>query len=135
MLTVLTSGDREDVERRLTTGPSLGVNPPPAVTTLIAWITAIITSLLNFISQFLGVISDDVATLKERVAELEVNVPHTAPAAQLTPPTQTTQQPLRPSAWTRCKCCHALGHDTTDCRSRDLVAMKKHVSNNQKAQK
>jgi hypothetical protein len=135
MPTVLTSADREDVERRLTTGPSLGTNPPPVVVTLIAWIIAIITSLLNYVSLFLGVISDDVAALSERVAELEENVPHAAPAAQPTPPTQTTQQPPRPSARTRCKRCHALGHDTTDCRSRDPVAVKKRVSNNQKAWK
>jgi len=135
MSTVLTSGDREDVERRLMTGPSLGANPPTVIVTLIGWITAIITSLLNFVSQFLGVISDDVAGLADRVSELEENVPHAAPAAQPTPPTQTSQQPPRPSTRTRCKRCHALGHDTTECRSRDPVAVKKRVSNNQKARK
>lgn len=135
MPTVLTSVDREDVERRLTTGPSLGANPPPMIVTIISWITAIITSLLNFVSLFLGVISDDLAGLTDRVSELEENVPYPAPAAQPTPPTQTSQQPPRPSARTRCKRCHALGHDTADCRSRDPVAVKKRVSNNQKARK
>ena len=65
MPTVLTSGDREDVERRLTTSPPFRMNPPDVVVTVISWITAIITSLLNFVSLFLGVISDDVAALTE----------------------------------------------------------------------
>lgn len=132
---VPTSADREDVVRRLESGPSFGASPPPVVVTLIAWITAIITSLLNYVSTSLGVISDDAAALDERVAELEANVPQAAPAAQPTPSTPTSQQPARPSTRTRCKRCHALGHDTTDCRSRDPVAVKKRVSNNQKARK
>ena len=96
MPTVLTSGDREDVERRLTTSPPFRTNPPDVVVTIISWITAIITSLLNFVSLFLGVISDDVAALTERVAELEENTPHVAPATQPDSPTQL-QQPPRPS--------------------------------------
>jgi hypothetical protein len=135
MPTVLTSVDREDVERRLMTSPSLAANPPQVLVALIGWITATITSLLNYVSQFLGVISDNVATLVERVAELEENFPHVAPAAQPTTPTQTMQQSPCPSARTRCKRCHALRHNTPDCRSRDPVAVKKRVSNNQKAWK
>ena len=104
------------------------------VVTVISWITAIITSLLNFVSLFLGVISDDVAALTERVAELEENTPHVAPATQPDPPTQS-QQPPRPSNRTRCKRCHALGHATNECQSKDPVAVKKRVSNNQKARK
>jgi hypothetical protein len=96
MPTVLTSGDREDVERRLVIGLSLPPNLPSALVAIINWITAIITSLLNFISTFLGVISDDVATLDERVAKLEANVPQVAPATHLTLST-THQQPARPS--------------------------------------
>ena len=135
MLTLLTSGDREDVKRRLMTGPSLTTNPPSVLVALISWITAIITSLLNFVSHFLGIISDDIAALDECVAELEANVPQPAPAAQPTLPTQTLQQPLHLSYWTRCKHCHVLRHDMTDCQSRDPVTVKKHILNNQKAWK
>jgi len=48
MPTVLTSGDRADVEQRLTTGPALPANTPSALVATISWITAIITSLLYF---------------------------------------------------------------------------------------
>jgi hypothetical protein len=101
MPTVLTGGDREDVERRLMTGPPLTVNLPSALITIIGWITAIITSFLNFVSYFLGIISDDVATLDECVSKLKVSVPQAAPAAQPTPPTPQQQpscHPLRPGA-------------------------------------
>src|ERR1700683_1555728 len=134
MPTVLTSGDREDVEQRLRSGPPLQQDAPLLLKTVITWVTRIITSLLNYVSYFIGIISDDVAALTKRVAELEENVPHAAPVAQPTPPT-TSQQPSHPSVRTRCKRCHALGHDTMDCRSKDPVALKKRVSNNQRARK
>jgi hypothetical protein len=65
MPTILTSGDREEVEWRLMTGPPLAVNLPPALIAIMTWITSPITSLLNYIWYFLGVISDNIATLTE----------------------------------------------------------------------
>ena len=132
--TVLVSRDREDVERRLRTGPTLNANPPPVVTSTITWITAILTSLLNYVTYFIGDNSDQIMVLKNRISELEENVASTS--AQQTIPTPTQHEPLHPpSRRARCKRCHALGHDTNDCRSKDPVAIKKRVANNQKARK
>ena len=59
-----------------------------------------------------------------------------APQPQLTIPHSTTlQQPSHLSQQQRCKRCHALGHNMKDCHTKDLIAIKKRVTNNQKAKK
>jgi hypothetical protein len=134
MLTVLTSGDREDVKEKLRSSPLSQHDAPVILKMVITWVISIITSFLNYISHFIGVISDDIATLTERVVELEENTLHMAPATQLVTPTPS-KQPPHPSNQTRCKCCHALGHATIKCQSKNLVVVKKHVSHNQKSRK
>ena len=123
MLTVLTSGDREEVKKRLLTGPMYSAPPPAAATAIITWITALITSLLNFLSYFIGTLHNNIATILDCVNELEANTLK-APVAELmtvSPPHQL-QCPTKQS---RCSCCHMLGHNTLGYCTKDPVAVKK----------
>ena len=65
---------------------------------------------------------------KKSSRNFSLSVPPTTPHPNL-------QQPSHPSRRPRCKHCHALGHDTNDCRTKDPIAVKKRISNNQKARK
>ena len=132
MPTVLTSGDREDVKSRLRAGPTFQQDPPIMLKVTITWITATLTSFLNFISLFLGVISDDLTAVTNCVIEIEANMLQAlAPVSTAS----TRRQEPCPSIQTRCKWCDALGHNTTDCHTKDPVAVKKRVGNNQRAHK
>ena len=64
------------------------------------------------------------------ITEIEAKVPLVPAAAA---PASTRHLVVHPSVQIRCKRCHALGHNTTNCRTKDPVAVKKRVRNNQKA--
>jgi len=129
--TVLVSDDRADVESALASKPSFTDAQSRA---LYNWCFRLITALFNYVSYFLGDSSDRIDDLYLRIQVLEEQ--SQAPQPQPTiPDISTPQQPSHPSRRQRCKRCHALGHDTKDCRSKDPVAIKKRVTNNQKARK
>jgi hypothetical protein len=64
--------------------------------------------------------------LADRVDRLAQAPPPTAPA------TTPASQPQRPPTRQRCQRCHALGHDTTECRTKDPAMTKKRIAKNAK---
>jgi len=136
---VLHSDDRADVVSALASQPKF---TDPQVKALYNWVLRLVTALFNYVSYFIGDNSDRTDSLQHRVLDLEEKlqelqsssaVPSTA--VPPTTPHPNPQQPPHQSRRPRCKRCHALGHDTNDCRSKDPVAVKKRISNNQKASK
>ena len=128
---VLVSDDRADVESALASKPSF---TDPQSRALYNWCFRLITALFNYVSFFLGDNSDRTNDLIHRVQVLEEQSQATQPQSTI-PNIPIPQQPSHPSRRQRCKRCHALGHDTKDCRSKDPIAIKKRVTNNQKARK
>jgi hypothetical protein len=131
--TVLHSDDRADVQSALESQPKF---TDPQSKALYNWVLRLVTALFNYVTYFLGDSSDRIDDLIHRIQVLEEQ--SQAPQPQPTiPHTTTPQQPSHPSRRQRCKRCHwhALGHDTKDCRSKDPIAIKKRVTNNQKARK
>ena len=131
--TVLHSDDRADVQSALASQPKF---TDAQVIALYKWVLRLVTALFNYVSFFLGDNADRHDSLQERVQDLEdklqeLQSPSTVPPTTLPNP----QQPSHPSRRPRCKRCSALGHDTNDCRTKDPVAVKKRISNNQKARK
>ena len=105
----------------------------PQTIALYNWCLRLLTALFNYVTYFLGDSSDrnridsrgDIQGLEEQPAVLPPRPP-------------TTQQPSlssQSSPRARCKRCSALGHDTENCRTKDPIAVKKRVSNNQKLRK
>lgn len=134
MPSVLISDDRADVESALASKPRF---TDPQVTALYNWALRLITALFNYVSYFLGDSSDRHDSLQHRVRELEEKIRElqSTPPVPATSSHPTPQQPLRPARSARCKRCTAIGHDTSSCRTKDPVAVKKRVSNNQKLRK
>lgn len=128
---VLTSDSREEVESALASKPRF---TDPQTTALYNWCFRLLTALLAYVTYFIGYNSDEIQSLRERIEELESNVPAYAETVE-TSPQHPASHPSRSSRPTRCKRCHALGHDTNNCRSKDPVAIKKRVACNQKARK
>ena len=129
--TVLHSDDRADVESALASKPRFTDQQSIA---LYNWWFRLITALFNYVLYFLGDNSDRTDDLIRRVRVLEEQSQAPQPQPTVSHPI-TPQQPSHPSRGRRCKRCHALGHDTNDCRTKDPVAVKKRVTNNQKARK
>ena len=134
MPTVLDSNDRADVASALASPP---VFTQPQVLALYGWVSRLVTALFNYVSFFLGDNAERTIFLENRVQDLEEKLEElqSKPAVPQTIPHSIPQQPLRPTKSIRCKRCSALGHDTNDCRSKDPIAIKKRVTNNQKARK
>ena len=120
---ILTSKDRKDVEIQLETGPNFQQDPHIMLKVTITLICQALVLLL-YVNNFFDLIVGDLVKLEPQAL---------APAAA--PTSSVRHQEPHPSKQTRCKWCHALRHDTNDCHSKDLVAVKKQVSNNQKVQK
>ena len=97
----------------------------------------IITTLFNYVSFFLGNNAEQTTFLEGHVKYLKGKMKElqSKPAVPPTIPHPTPQQPLCPTKSIRCKYCSAVRHDTNDCHSKDLIAIKKRVTNNQKARK
>ena len=131
---VLISDDRADVESALASLPKF---TDPQVKALYNWALRLVTALFNYVSYFLGDNADQHNALQHRVQDLEEKLQElqSTPSVPPTTPHPNPQQPSHPSRRPRCKRCHALGHDTNDCRTKDPVAVKKRISNNQKARK
>jgi hypothetical protein len=134
MPSVLISDDRADVESALASQPRFTDQQTKA---LYNWVLRLVTALFNYVSFFMGDNADRQISLQSRVTDLEEKfqeLQSSSPVPATTSHT-TPQQPPAPSSRSRCRRCSALGHDTKDCRTKDPVAVKKRVSNNQKARK
>ena len=128
MPTVLSNGDCEEVIDALKTKPTLR-----SLVDHYNWVLRLITALFHYVTFFMGDNADQIQKLEFRIQELEEK--SQSQPTQLTHPTPTPQQPARPTRSIRCQRCHVIGHGTNDCRTKDPVAVKKRVSNNQKARK
>ena len=128
MLTVLSSGDREEVIDALKTKPTLR-----SPVDLYNWVLRLITALFHYVTFFMGNNADQIQKLEFRIQELEEK--SQSQLTQQTHPTPTPQQPACPTHSIRCQRCHMIGHGTNDCRTKDPIAVKKRVSNNQKVRK
>ena len=135
MTTFLTTPEKTEVEELLQVGPTLQSAPPGALKVTIDWITSILQLLLTFINIALSTLTEDIDTITDHVLALETTATVQSVHEQATTTTATSVQPLRLSAWSRCKCCHALCHTTEECRTKDPAAIKKRVGHNQKEQK
>ena len=125
--TVLTSDDREAVASALASEPRF---TDPQTIALYNWVVRLVTALFNYVTYFIGDNSDRTDSLQQKVQDLEARI------AQLTSqPTPTPHQSSTASRSTRCQRCHAIGHGTNDCRTKDPVLNKKRVANNRKAKK
>jgi hypothetical protein len=137
---VLISDDYDVVTKALDSKPKF---TDPQSIALYNWCFRLLTALFNYVTYFIGDNADrhqflkqEVDELKEQVEELRTHAslpaPEPLPVKQpnTTKPESSTAKPGR-----RCQRCHATGHDTTTCRTRDPDAMKKRVSNNAKIKK
>ena len=130
---VLTSDDRDVVQAALESKPKF-INPQ--CITLYNWCFRLLTVLFNYITYFIGNNSDQTNCLIQEVNQLktQINELHHH-ASQPTPDPLPTWQPTTSKPGGRCQRCNAIGHDTTKCRTKDPVAIKKRVANNRKAKK
>jgi len=131
----LTSSDRAAVASALKNGPQLPGEVPRVITILVNWVTLIVNALLAYVTNVMGTNTDQIHNLQDRLDAIEQqdadNESSPAPTTPH-PPVQPSCGPVRAS---RCQRCHATGHDTTNCRTRDPVATKKRIANNQKIKK
>ena len=131
---MLISDNRADVESALTSQPKF---TDPQVKALYNWVFWLVTALFSYVSFFMGDNADWHETLRFHVQDLEdkfQELQDTPPIPTTTPHT-TPQQPPALSKCLRCCRCSALGHNTKDCHTKDPIAVKKRVTNNQKARK
>ena len=143
------NGDRADVKKKLYTSLPFQDATLLLMRIAIMWVIAVVNSLLQYISHFLGILREDLENLSEHVVQfkgmpqdlahfneclvlLEDDVPRALEPNAASPSVKHQEQCLSRSQ-TRCKQCHALGHDTSACHSKDPVVVKKWVLNNQKA--
>ena len=134
MPSMLISDNHADVESALTSQPKF---TDPQVKALYNWVFQLVTTLFSYVSFFMGDNADRHKTLRFHVQDLEdkfQELQDTPPIPTTTPHTTPQQPPALPKCL-RCHCCSALGHDTKDCRTKDPIAVKKRVTNNQKARK
>jgi len=89
-------------------------------------------SLADSVFEGLEVQNNGLADILERVTALENAAPAVAAVAASAP---TQQNPRTPSTRIRCQRCHALGHDTNECRTKDPAMTKKRVMKNTRAKK
>ena len=134
MPTFHTTPEKTEVEELLRVGPTLQSTPPGALKATIDWIRAILQLLLVFVNIAIGTLTEDIDMITDRIAALEMTTT-TQPVREQAAATATPAQPSRPSTRTRCKRCHALGHTTEECCTKDPAAIKKRVGHNQKEQK
>ena len=134
MPSVLISDDRADVKSALASQPKF---TDPQVKALSNWVFWLVTTLFSYISFFMGNNADRHETLRFHVQDLEDKFQELqdTPPIPMTTPHTTPQQPPAPSKHLRCCHCSVLGHDTKDCCTKDPIAIKKWVTNNQKARK
>jgi hypothetical protein len=128
MLTVLSSCDCEDVIEALETKPTLW-----SPVDLYNWVLHLITTLFHYIKFFMGNNADLIQKLQFQIQELKEK--SQSILTQTTLPTPTLKQHAYLTCSFRCQCCHTIGHGTNDCCTKDPVAVKKRVSNNQKTRK
>ena len=130
---VLISSDHDIVNTALELKPNF---TDPQVKALYNWCLWILTALFNYVTYFIGDNSDrtdiliwDVNEIKTQLEELQHHA--SLPAPDLLP----ARQPTTPKPGGRCQRCNVIGHDTSTCRTKDPVAVKKCVANNLKLKK
>ena len=100
------------------------------------WCFRLLTALFNYVTFFIGNNSDRHKFLKQEVDELKEQVEELCSHASLpAPDLLPVKQPSMAKPGKICQRCHATGHDSTTCRTKDPDAMKKWVSNNVKIKK
>jgi len=137
---VLISDDYDVVTKALDSKPNF---TDPQTKALYNWVLRLLTALFNYVIYFTGDNSDRHDHLKREVNELKEQVEELRTHASLPAPDPLTVQPpapIKPETSTakpgrRCQRCHAIGHDTATCRTKDPDVMKKRVSNNAKIKK
>ena len=108
---------------------------PCAITQFYRWVHNLITLLFNYAAHYFGTHKDHLQALEARIRILEARPVVPQVAAQPTPLPQQPQHPSTSTSKTRCQRCHVIGHSTTECRTKDPIATKKRVANNQKIKK
>ena len=112
MPTFLTMPEKTEVEELLRVGPTLQSMPPGALKVTIDWIRSILQLLLTFVNIAIGTLMEDIDTITDHILALEMTATTQQVLEQAAAATATPVQSPRPSTWTRCKRCHALGHTT-----------------------
>jgi hypothetical protein len=122
----------QEYSAAIASAPSL-VTPSSIVT----WVRGVIHALAAVVYKGLDNLTHDTNSLLERVRLLEEQVPPPAipatPTQGTTVPLAPTAQPQRPGPRPRCQRCHAIGHLTTECRTKDPAMTKKRVAKNAKS--
>ena len=130
---VLISNDYDVVKQALESKPKF---IDAQTIALYNWCFRLLTALFNYVTFFIGDNSDRHELLKQEVDELKEQVEELRTHASLPAPDPLpVKQPSTAKPGKRCQRCHATGHDTTTCHTRDPDAMKKRVSNNAKIKK
>jgi hypothetical protein len=129
---VLISDDRDVVTSALESKPKF---TDPQSIALYNWCFQILTVLLNYVTYFIGYNSDRIDGLTQTVDQLTTQVEELHHhASQPAPDPLPARQPTT-SIGRRCQRCNTIGHDTSTCRTKDPVAVKKRVANNSKIKK
>ena len=130
---VLTSNDRDVVQAALESTPKF---IDPQCIALYNWCFRLLTALFNYVTYFIGDNSDRTDCLIREVDQIKTQIEELHHhASQPAPDPLPARQPTTSKSGGRCQRCNAIGHDTTKCRTKDPVAVKKRVANNRKAKK
>jgi len=133
MPSVLTSEDREVVVSALESKPKF---TDPQSVALYNWCFHLLTALLNYVTYFIGDSSDRIDSLQHSVQQLTDQVEELCHHASVPAPDPLpAKQPTTSTSGRRCQRCNVIGHNTTQCRTKDPIAIKKRVANNRKAKK
>lgn len=132
---VLISSDRDIVTSALESKPKF---TDPQVTALYNWCFRLLTALLNYVTYFIGDNFDRILSLQNSIDDLTQQVEElrnhaSQPAPDPLPANRP--DPTVSRSGRRCQRCNAIGHDTTQCCTKDPVAVRKRVANNQKIKK
>ena len=130
--TLSTKEQREGFENSLRLAPNFA-----SLVELKNWVVRALRVLGTIAFDAIELLTDRASYTDGRILRLEEIAGKEAshPPASAAAPQPPTQQPSKPRARTRCQRCHALGHDTTDCRTKDPVATKKRVAKNARVRK
>jgi hypothetical protein len=115
----------------------LDVPPPvvPQLQSLLEWIRNLFALIMLYAHELGKSVKSDLhdiryflETIEPRVEALEQRP---QPQTAVIPPLQ----PTLPTRRSKCKRCHAFGHDEENCRTKDPTVMKKRVAKNAKLKK
>ena len=122
-----------DLEATLASPPQVAGNP--IATSILTWVVGAFHLLIRFIHGVSRDLLDRIDSIEEGLADRPA-IPHTEEAGAGTSWAQAQSRGGDATRnWQRCAKCHACGHSTDACLTKDPTGMKKRVAQNQKGRR